>query len=50
MTLAILALFSTVAPGAAQDFRGTEVSAALAKIEQMRREGKPVPLVHCKPF
>ena len=43
MTLAILARFWTVAPSAAQDFRGTEVSGALAKIEQMRREGKPTP-------
>ena len=43
MTLAILALFWTAAPSAAQDFRGTEVSEALAKIEQMRREGKPIP-------
>src|SRR5215467_14393825 len=43
MSLAILALFWTVAPSSAQDFRGAEVSAAMAKIEQMRREGKPIP-------
>lgn len=28
---------------AAQDFRGVEIDAARAKIEQMRREGKPIP-------
>jgi len=38
-----LGLCGTVAPCAAQDFRGEELNAELAKIEQMQREGKPVP-------
>jgi len=40
VSLAILAICWTCA---AQDFRGVEIDAARAKIEQMRREGKPIP-------
>ena len=43
MSLATLGLWGTAAPCAAQDFRGEELNAAMAKIEQMQREGKPVP-------
>ena len=43
MSLASLGLCGTVAPCAAQDFRGEELNAAMAKIEQLEREGKPVP-------
>jgi hypothetical protein len=43
MGLASLALWCMSGPCSAQDFRGAEVSAAMAKIEQMRREGKPIP-------
>jgi hypothetical protein len=42
-SLAILAILWTVAPCAAQDFQGVELNEAMAKIEQMRREGKPIP-------
>jgi putative intracellular protease/amidase/YHS domain-containing protein len=43
MSLASLVFWGMSAPCPAQDFRGAEVSAAMAKIEQMRREGKPIP-------
>src|ERR1700674_4806862 len=42
-SLAILAVSWTVAPCAAQDFRGVEIDQTMAKLEQMRREGKPIP-------
>ena len=42
-SLAILALSWTIAPSAAQDFQGVELNEAMAKIEQMQREGKPIP-------
>src|SRR5438105_5006336 len=43
ISLASLAFWGMTTRCPAQDFRGAEVSAAMAKIEQMRREGKPVP-------
>src|SRR6266849_6367874 len=42
-SLAILAVLGTVASCAAQDFQGVELNQTMAKLEQMRREGKPIP-------
>jgi hypothetical protein len=38
-----VALWGTLVPCIAQDFSGRELAAAMAKIEQMKREGKEVP-------
>jgi hypothetical protein len=43
MSLAILAVSWTAARCAAQDFGGIELNQVMAKLEQMRREGKPIP-------
>jgi hypothetical protein len=42
-SLAILAVSWTAARCAAQDFGGIELNQVMAKLEQMRREGKPIP-------
>ncbi len=42
-SLVSLAFWGMSAPCAAQDFGGRELREAMAKIEQMRREGKPIP-------
>src|SRR5437899_4028344 len=43
ISVAMLGLVGAVAPCTAQDFTGRELRAALAKIEQMRRDGKEIP-------
>ncbi len=43
VSLASLAFLASLPPCTAQDFRGVELDRVMAQLEQMRREGKPIP-------